>query len=328
MARKPVKKSVPEKRYDKQLVDIQGMDVIDVGDLDTAAVNVVTITDEDLMTLPIKSALPMLEHPFFPPVNNPLKKILRYNHNEVSITVTPSLMGLCPIRDKDILIFAASVLRDMKRNGLDMSTKKPLLFRGAQLMRFCNRIKSNRYAGGSDYNTLCEQLTRLRMSQVTTNIKTGGRQTSVGFGFIEWWGVTSEKGGYDSTLAIQLSDWLWRSIASDKELLTISRDYFKLSPLSRRIYEIARKHVGHGYHFHISAKLLHKKTGSTSSYSEFRRMLKDITRVGEYFVIFNTEKKRSGEDLVEFLRDPELIPLKKKTSRKTSTTEQPKLFHV
>ena len=63
-------------------------------------------------------------------------------------------------------------------------------------------------------------------------------------------------------LDIKLSDWLFRAIEK-VEVLTISRDYFRLrSPLDRRIYELARKHSGSQEKWRISIDKLQKRTGS------------------------------------------------------------------
>ena len=77
---------------------------------------------------------------------------------------------------------------------------------------------------------------------------------------------------------ITLSDWIFSAInAKGKDILTISRDYFRLrKPLERRLYELARKCCGQNKKWHFRVKTLHERTGSTSTLKEFRRMLKNI----------------------------------------------------
>jgi hypothetical protein len=66
------------------------------------------------------------------------------------------------------------------------------------------------------------------------------------------------------------SRWIFKIIQSS-EVLTLSRDYFRLrKPIERRIYEIARKHCGEQDEWHVSLPLLHKKVGSTSTDRKFR----------------------------------------------------------
>ena len=53
-------------------------------------------------------------------------------------------------------------------------------------------------------------------------------------------------------------------ISRAKEVLTISPDYFTLrKPLERRLYEIARKHVGKQASWEIGLEALREKCGST-----------------------------------------------------------------
>ncbi len=62
-----------------------------------------------------------------------------------------------------------------------------------------------------------------------------------------------------------------------KEVLTLNRDYFRLSrPYERRIYEIARKHCGRKKEFFMNLALLHKKMGSLSPMKKFRYLIKAI----------------------------------------------------
>jgi hypothetical protein len=56
--------------------------------------------------------------------------------------------------------------------------------------------------------------------------------------------------------------------------LTLDRRYFQLAkPLERRLYELARKHVGQQASFKIGLDKLRLKCGSQSTLKEFRRLL-------------------------------------------------------
>ena len=62
-----------------------------------------------------------------------------------------------------------------------------------------------------------------------------------------------------------------------EEVLTLDRQYFQLAkPLERRLYELARKHVGHQVSFKIGLEKLRNKSGSQSTIKEFRRLLQSI----------------------------------------------------
>ena len=65
-----------------------------------------------------------------------------------------------------------------------------------------------------------------------------------------------------------MSKWLYNAVQS-KEVLTINRDYFRLSGgLERRLYELARKHCGHQPEWSVSIDTLQPGTEVTVSYEE------------------------------------------------------------
>ena len=51
-----------------------------------------------------------MEHPLFSLSTRPDRRILSYSHNDVEVTVTPSVKGRATIFDADILIFCISQL--------------------------------------------------------------------------------------------------------------------------------------------------------------------------------------------------------------------------
>ena len=57
-----------------------------------------------------KHDLASLEHPLFSLATRPDRRILHYTHNDVAVTVTPSVRGRATIFDADILIFCISQL--------------------------------------------------------------------------------------------------------------------------------------------------------------------------------------------------------------------------
>lgn len=175
-----------------------------------------------------------------------------------TVVVDPGKSGRATIHDKDILIYCISRLVAAINEG-----KKP-----SRLVRFTvyDFLKStNRATRGDDYDRFKDALNRLRGTQLTTNIETGKTRQSKGFGFINSWEII-EKSDKDSSMIaveVELSLWIYRAIAA-KEVLTISPDYFTLrKPLERRLYEIARKHVGKQASWEIGLEALREKCGST-----------------------------------------------------------------
>ena len=138
-------------------------------------------------------------------------------------------------------------------------------------------VWTNRETSGDAYRRLKESFERLSGTRITTNIKAGGEEFTEGFGLIDSWRVIREtKSGRMSELKVQLSDWVYK-IIQGSEVLTLSRDYFRLrKPTDRRIYELARKHCGEQDEWKISIELLHKKTGASSHQREFKSMVREL----------------------------------------------------
>src|SRR6202041_2091205 len=118
---------------------------------------------------------------------------------------------------------------------------------------------------------------RLKGTSITTNIKTGGVENASGFGLIDSWNILrNTASGRMSEMGINLSDWVYNAVTKH-EVLTLHRDYFRLrKPLERRMYELARKHCGQQDEWAISLELIRKKSGSSSSEKEFRRLVSVI----------------------------------------------------
>ncbi|MEM8615699.1 MAG: replication initiator protein A, partial [Pseudomonadota bacterium] len=100
-------------------------------------------------------------------------------------------------------------------------------------------------------------------------------------GLIESWEIVRRtRGGRMVSVAVTLSEWLYRAVLA-KSVLTLNRDYFGLrKPLERRIYELARKHCGRQPVWRVSVETLLKKSGSGSPRRVFRAMLREIIREG------------------------------------------------
>lgn len=240
-----------------------------------------------------KGDLATMEHPVFSLSTRPDTRILRYAHNDVEIEVTPSVKGLATIHDKDILIFCISQLMAAVNAGRAIS--RTVTLKAHDLL-----VATNRETSGDAYRRLCDAFERLAGTRITTNLTTGGVEVTRGFGLIESWEIVRRaRGGRMISVAVTLSDWLYRAIVS-KSVLTLSRDYFRLrKPLERRIYELARKHCGRQESWRISVETLLKKSGSASPRRVFRKMLRDMIAADTLPDYAMTEEEG---DLIRFTR--------------------------
>ena len=217
-----------------------------------------------------KDDMATMEHPVFSLATRPDRRILNYSHNGVDITVTPSVKGLATIHDKDMLIFCISQLMAALNAGRAMC--RTVTLKAHDLL-----VATNRETSGDAYRRLKEAFERLAGTRITTNLTTGDIEVTRGFGLIESWEIMRKtRGGRMISVAITLSEWLYRAVQS-KTVLTLSRDYFRLrKPLERRIYELARKHCGRQSQWVVSVDVLLKKSGSNSPRRVFRKMLRDM----------------------------------------------------
>ena len=211
-----------------------------------------------------------MEHPIFSLSTKPDTRILRYEHKNVVVEIAPSVRGLATIYDKDILIYCVSQLMAKKNAGQPLA--QTLHLNAHDLL-----VWTNRETSGDGYRRLKDAFERLRGTTITTNIRTNGEDEVQGFGLIESFRIIREtRSGRMSELQVKLSDWVYR-IIEGSEVLTLSRDYFRLrKPTDRRIYELARKHCGEQDEWKISLELLHKKTGASSHSREFKSMIREL----------------------------------------------------
>ncbi|MFD1344666.1 replication initiator protein A [Litorisediminicola beolgyonensis] len=217
-----------------------------------------------------KDDLGSMEHPIFSLSTRPDRRVLSYDHNGTTIEVTPSVKGRATIHDKDVLIYCISQLMAGLNSGRAVS--RTLKLRAHDLL-----VATNRDTSGDAYARLKEAFERLAGTRITTNLATGGLETTRGFGLIEAWEIVRKsRGGRMISVTVTLSDWLFRAVLA-KSVLTLSRDYFRLrKPLERRIYELARKHCGRQAAWKVSVATLHKKSGSTAPVRVFRAALRKM----------------------------------------------------
>lgn len=264
----------------------------------------------DLGDVALKDDMASMEHPIFTLSKKPDITPRMYSHKNVTLEVTPSVLGLATIWDKDVLIFAISQLMAAKR------AKKPI----SQYIEFNAKdflVFSNRSNGGIVYDRLRDALRRLSGTRLTTTLKTGGEVETNDFGLIDSVRIKHKHSdGRVLQWGIKISDWLYRAIEAD-EVLTLSPLYFRLRMATeRRIYEIARKHCGASPEWHISQELLYKKCGTRASMREFRRQLKKISQnqnLPDYDLVL-------GENKASFLAKAESKLIKRVTAKLEQNT--------
>lgn len=219
----------------------------------------------------------------------PDRSIRRYEHNGNSLEIAPGAHGMATIWDKDILIYCTSQLvAAVNRDAGRVS-------RTVRVTAYDLLVATNRGTDGRGYAQFRAALDRLAGTRITTDIRTNGQHVREGFGLIDRWKIVETSPDDTRMVAVEivLSEWLFNAVRAH-EVLTISRDYFRLRKgLERRLYELARKHCGRQRYWQMSLPKLYRKSGSSGSLKEFRRKLKQIAEadhVPEYKLVYDADE--------------------------------------
>ncbi len=221
----------------------------------------------DIVDAAVKGDSASMEHPIFSLSKKPDMKTRRYENGKSWVEIRPSAKGMATVFDRDILIYCISQLMAALNDG--RKTAQTLHLRAYDLL-----VATNRDTSGRGYVLLQEALERLQGTQLVTNIVTGKKAAYGVFSPIKTGKMV--RASEDSRMLeveIELSDWVFDAV-KNHEVLTLDRRYFQLAkPLERRLYELARKHVGQQPSFKIGLDKLRMKCGSQSTLKEFRRLL-------------------------------------------------------
>jgi plasmid replication initiation protein len=245
-----------------------------------------------------------MERPFFSLSKSKRMKPIEYvNENDgIFVTVQPHQdYGMATIWDADILIWAASVLCDMKNRGIN-DIPRELKFQPHDLLKAIARS-----TGGKDYAQLRDSLERLKTTVVTTNIRSKRGQKTTMFSWIDQWDDLIDASTKESRgLTLTVSDWFHRGVMEDGGLLAIDPAYFSITGGRERwLYRVARKHAGgNGADgFAISMPVLFEKSGAEGTYRRFKfEILKIIRRNDLPGFSFAVRSETGGEPLVHMVR--------------------------
>lgn len=257
---------------------------------------------DQLVNAPLKDDRALMEFPFFSLQKRPRTQPFIYDDGAVKIEITPGAKGIATIWDKDILIYLASLLNERIEQGKPV--EHTIRFPAYDFLK-----ATGRGTGKRAYELLLDALYRLRSTNIVTTIEAGGQVDRRGFGWIETWRVVEKTDGRGrkimAAVEVTLNDWMFRSIVKDRNVLTINREYFTLTKgLERRLYELARKHVGHQPDWLISMARLAQKCGTADTLRKFKLRLNQIIEA-ESLPDYHLELIRdpASEEMQELARD-------------------------
>jgi len=211
-----------------------------------------------------------MEHPFFSLSKRRDVKPRHYESpdGKAQITFMPTGYGMPNIWDKDLLIYVSTLIREGMNRG-DMGEANQAI-----KIDVWNYLEATvKGDGAAQYKGVLDTLRRLSSCYIETSIETNGKRRITPFTLLTFDVLVETKTGKVASLEIKLCDWMYRAIwNASQEMLSISRDYFKLEGgIERRLYELARKHCGSQPFWKVGIETLWEKSGSQGNLREFRR---------------------------------------------------------
>ena len=229
--------------------------------------------------LPLRDQRETMERPFFSLAKRKRLKPIEYvsPNGEVFVKVHPnSEFGMATIWDADILIWAASVVNNLRKQGKN-ELPRTLHFLPYDLLKTIGRP-----TGGHQYQLLREALGRLQATSIVTNIRAQKGKKHRQFSWIESWTDHVDDDAQQSKgMSLTLSEWFYEGVLMDGGLLSIDSVYFTITGGRERwLYRVARKHAGGAGEtgFAISLPTLFEKSGAEGTYRRFKFEIQAIAR--------------------------------------------------
>ena len=154
-----------------------------------------------------------MERPFFSLAKRKRLKPIEYvsPNAELFVNVFPNAeFGMATIWDADILIWAASTLNNLRKQGAN-DLPRTLSFQPYDLLKTICRD-----TGGQEYRRLREGLGRLQATTIVTNIRVKKGKKHRQFSWIEsWTDLLDDETGQSKGMTLTLSDWFYEGILMD-----------------------------------------------------------------------------------------------------------------
>lgn len=229
--------------------------------------------------LPLRDQRETMERPFFSLAKRKRLKPIEYVSPDASVFVNvfpnPEF-GMATIWDADVLIWAASIVNNLRKHGAN-DIPRTLQFLPFDILKTIGRD-----TGGREYRLLRESLGRLQATTIVTNIRVRRGKKHRQFSWIEsWTDLFDEETQQSRGMSITLSDWFFEGLLIDGTLLAIDPVYFSIrGGRERWLYRVARKHSGGAGEegFAIGLPTLFEKSGAEGTYRRFKFELLAIVR--------------------------------------------------
>ncbi|MDH1403739.1 replication initiator protein A [Pseudomonas sp. GD03730] len=209
-------------------------------------------------------------------------EVMRYDLPDGYVQVSSGPYGMASVWDYDLVLMAISHLTEAMNKFADgdLAEIPPQTFRPhvTEVLKFCR--KNN---GGNQKDFVVDALNRLSTTHVAVErtITRGGESKIVNSGdpLIHGTRVISNAATKKvEYVEFRLANWMYEEITSGSkpDVLTVHPDYFLMeSGIERFLYRLARKAAGKDS-ARWGFKTIYARSGSTSKFKEFSRMLREI----------------------------------------------------
>ena len=236
------------------------------------------------------------EFPFFALTKRAQMEPMTFESDTARIEINPSKTGVATIYDKEILLYIASLMVERLENG--EAVERTMSFTANDLFRMTGTNPSAR-----SYTSLKASLSRLQGTQIITNIETGGEGSDSAFSWLLKADIkyTKMPSGERRVkhVEVMLCDWLHRAILTDRRIAAYHDDFFKLGPIERRLYELAKFNCVDGAQLEVDYVDLAGRVGCSlepRSLENFKRTLREVERdqsLPEYSLALTDRKEPS-----------------------------------
>lgn len=199
-----------------------------------------------------KDSLTMMSHPLFSfrPKKSSEPRVI--DCKDYTVTLSPSSSGLPTYNDADILIYALSqIAQNVKKSGKTIEMDK-LIYHSDIVFSVSDFFRSiGKTYGGKQQKAFMASLERLSSTSISISYERmlGGKMVRFekrAPGFLEntlSLASTDDQPNPIAMVRLRLASWIVQDI-SNLNILTISKDYFELTPFAKALYLIARQHLG------------------------------------------------------------------------------------
>ncbi|WP_207461826.1 replication initiator protein A [Azospirillum sp. SYSU D00513] len=224
----------------------------------------------------------IMVYPFFDLDRKATREHLTFQSGTTRVEVKAlSGQGVATIYDRDLIIYAASLVKQQLDTEPGVEPKRELVFSAHDFFAKACRDRSMRA-----YEKFEQMVDRLKGTMVKTNVETGGRGVS---GWFNWLGDgtaivydINEASGERRMLYVKLvlCEWLVRAIKHDKKMFAVPTSYFDLPPIARRLYDLARVNCDGGKVWETTLGKLHAAVGSNVPVARFKVQVNQVTKDG------------------------------------------------